>query len=106
MPRDTLARRLGHEPFGWRPTTLLVRLRRYRCAGCGHVWRQDMSKAVELRAKLSRRGLAWALEGIVVQHVTVARVAEGRGVSWNTANSAVLAEGMRVLIDDRKRLTG
>jgi hypothetical protein len=30
--------------------------------------------------------------------LTVARVAEGPGVSWNTGNDAVLAEGGRVLI--------
>ena len=56
--------------------------------------------AAEPRAKLSRRGLRWALEGLVVQHLTVARVADGLGVSWNTANNAVLAEGQRALIDD------
>jgi transposase len=70
------------------------------------VWRQDTSKAAEPRAKLSRRGLRWALEGIVCQHLTVARVAEGLGVSWNTANDAVLAEGKRVLIDDPGRFDG
>jgi transposase len=70
------------------------------------VWRQDTSKVAEPRAKLSRRGLRWALEGIVVQHLTVARVAEGLGVSWNTANDAVLAEGKRVLIDDPGRFDG
>ena len=32
------------------------------------------------------------------QHLTVARVAEGLGVSWNTANDAVLAEGRRVSV--------
>jgi transposase-like protein len=106
MPRDTLTRRLAHEPFGWRPTVLEVTVRRYRCAGCGHVWRQDTSKAAEARAKLSRRGLRWALEGIVVQNLTVARVAEGLGVSWNTADSAVLAEGRRVLIEDPHRFDG
>jgi len=31
--------------------------------------------------------------------VAVARVAEGLGVSWNTANDAVLAEGRGVLIE-------
>ena len=36
----------------------------------------------------------------------VARVAEGLGVSWNTANSAVLAEGKRVLIEDPHRFDG
>jgi hypothetical protein len=56
--------------------------------------------------KLSRRGLRWALEGIVVQHLTVARVADGLGVSWNTANDAVLAEGRRVLIDGPGRFDG
>ena len=104
--RDTVVRRLAHEPFGWRPTTLLVTVRRYRCPGCGHVWRQDTSKAAEPRAKVSRRGLRWALEGIVCQHLTVARVAEGRAASWNTANDAVLAEGKRVLIDDPHRFDG
>jgi len=85
---------------------LEVTVRRYRCTGCGHVWRQDTSKAAEPRAKLSRRGLQWALEGIVCQHLTVARVAEGLAVSWNTANDAVLAEGKRVLIDDPGRFDG
>jgi transposase len=105
-PRDTVVRRLAHEPLGWRPTTLEVTIRRYRCTGCGHVWRQDTSRAAEPRAKLSRRGLRWALEGIVCQHLTVARVAEGLGVAWNTANDAVLAEGKRVLIEDSGRFDG
>ena len=101
-----MVRRLAHEPFGWRPTLLLITVRRYRCAECGHVWRQDTSKAAEPRAKLSRRALRWALESIVVAHLTVARIAEGLAVSWNTANDAVLAEGQRALIDDPKRFDG
>jgi transposase len=105
-PRDTVVRRLAHEPLGWRPTMLEVVVRRYRCADCGHVWRQDTTMAAEPRAKLSRRGLRWALEGIVVQHLTVARVAEGLGVAWSTANDAVLAEGKRTLIDDPHRFDG
>ena len=105
-PRDTVVRRLAHEPLGWRPTTLEVVVRRYRCSGCGYVWRQDTTAAAEPRAKLSRRALRWALEGIVVQHLTVARVAEGLGVAWDTANDAVLAEGKRVLIDEEHRFEG
>lgn len=105
-PRGTVVRRLAHEPFGWRPTVLLVTVRRYRCGECGHVWRQDMSKAAWPRAKVSRRGLRWALEGIVLDHLTVARIAEGLAVSWNTANDAVLAEGRRVLINDQHRFDG
>ena len=95
--RDSVVRRLAHEPFGWRPTTLEVTVRRYRCDDCGHVWRQDTTAAAETRAKISRGGLAWALAGIVCQHLTVARIAEGLGVSWNCANTAVLDEGRRVL---------
>jgi hypothetical protein len=60
----------------------------------------------EPRAKLSRRGLRWALEAIVIGHLTVARVAEAPAVSWNTANDAVLAAGKRVLIDDVHRFDG
>ncbi len=106
VPRDTVVRRLAHEPFGWRPTMLLVTVRRYRCTGCGHVWRQDTTAAAEPRAKISRAGLAWALVGIVCQHLSMARVADGLAVSWNTANDAVLGQGRRVLIQDPARLDG
>src|SRR5690606_25358530 len=71
-----------------------------------HIWRQDTSAAAEPRAKLSRRGLRWALEALVIQHLTVARVAEALAVSWNTANDAVLAEGKRALINDPSRFDG
>lgn len=105
-PRDSVTRTLAHEPFGWRPTTLLITIRRYRCAGCQHVWRQDVDKAAEPRARLSRGALRWALEALVCQHLSVSRVAEALAVSWNTANNAVLAEGMRVLIADPDRFHG
>ena len=106
LARDTVIRRLAHEPFGWRPTTLLVTVRRYRCTGCGHVWRQDTTRAAPPRAKISRAGLRWALQALVVAHLTVARVAEGLAVAWDTANDAVLAEGKRVLIGDPGRFDG
>ena len=106
LSRGTDARRLAHEPFGHRPTTLLVRVRRYKCAGCGRSWRENLTAAAAERAKLSRRGMRWALEGIVLDHLTVSRVAAGLGVSWHTANDAVLAEGGRVLIDDPARFDG
>ena len=37
--RDTVIRRLAHEPYGWRPTILHVSVHRYRCQECAHVWR-------------------------------------------------------------------
>ena len=66
VPRDRVTRRLAYEPFGWRPTTLVVTVCHYRCSGCGHVWRQDTSRAAEPRAKLTRGGLRWALSAIVL----------------------------------------
>ena len=36
-PRDSALRRLAHEPWGWRPTALLVTVCRDACTGCGHV---------------------------------------------------------------------
>lgn len=105
-PRGTVIRRLAHEPLGWRPTTLRITVRRYRCDDCAHVWRQDTTAAAEPKAKISRRALRWALEALVMQHLTVARVAEALAVRWNTANDAVLAEGKRLLIDDPARFDG
>ena len=106
LSRGTDTRRLAHEPFGHRPTTLLVRVRRYKCSGCGRSWREDLTAAAPERAKLSRSGMRWALEALVIDHLTVARVAAGLGVGWHTANNAVLAEGRRVLIDDPARFDG
>ena len=105
-PRDTVIRRLAHEPFGHRPTTLLIRVRRYKCCGCGRVWRQDTTAAAPVRAKISRGGLAWGLAGLVLDHLSVTRVAAGLGVSWSAANDAILAEGRRRLIDDPARFEG
>ena len=104
--RDTVVRRLAHEPCGWRPTILHVSVRRYRCPECAHVWRQNMSQAADPRAKLSHSAVRWALMGLVVHHLTVARISQALGVSWNTANTAVLGEGQRLLINDPARFDG
>jgi len=42
----------------------------------------------------------------VLQHLTVARVAQALALAWNTANDAVLAEGQRVLIADPAQFDG
>ena len=104
--RDTVVRRLAHVPYGWHPTMLHVSVRRYRCETCAHVWRQDMSAAADPRVKLSRAAVRWALVGMVVHHLTVARVADVLAVSWNTANTAILGEGQRLLINDPARCEG
>ena len=45
------------------------------------------------------------VDGLGVSRLT-SPIAEGLGVSWNTANDAVLAEGHRVLIADPHRFDG
>lgn len=72
-----MTRRLAHEPFGHRPTTLLLTFTRFRCADCRHVWRQDTSCGPVCRDALRR-----ALEAMSRQHLSVARVAEALAVSW------------------------
>ena len=67
---------------------------------------KDMSQAADPRAKLSRAAVRWALTGVVVHHVTVARICQALGVSWNTANTAVLTEGQCLLINDPGRFEG
>jgi transposase len=90
----TQSRRLAHEPFGGRPTTLLVRVRRYRCDSCGRYWADDLRTAAQPRAKLSRGGLAWALRALIVDHLSMSRIAAGLGVAWHTANDAVRVIGV------------
>ena len=82
--RDTVIRRPAHEPYGWRPTILHVSVRRYRCSQCAHVWRQNMSAAADPRAKLSHSAVRWALVGLVVHHLTVARISQALSVSWKS----------------------
>lgn len=104
--RGSIVRRLAHEPFGGRPTTLMIRIRRYRCDPCGRFWADDLRAAAQPRAKVSRGGLAWALKALVLDHLSVSRIAAGLGVAWNTANDAVLTEGHRQLINDPARFDG
>jgi transposase len=106
VPRDTVTRRLAHVPLGWRPTILLVRVRRYRCPGCGHVWRQDTSTAAAPRAKLSRHAVLWALKSLVSDRLSIARIAAGLAAAWHIVDDAVLAVGRELLIDDPARFDG
>lgn len=44
LPRNTVARRLAHEPLGWRPTVLEVVVR--RCQAADTLWRHFTMMAV------------------------------------------------------------
>ena len=101
---DTVVRRVAHVPFGWKPTLLRVLVPRYRCAGCRRTWRHDLSAAVAERGKLSRDAVMMAVKSVVIDRMSMARVAANLGVAWHTANDAVLAAGAELLIDHPGRL--
>ena len=85
--RGTVARRLAHVPVGWRPTQLVVRLRRFACTHCRRVWRQDTSSLAEPRARLTRSAVEWGLRALALECMSVCRVAAALGLSrpvWST----------------------
>ena len=77
--RGTVARRLSHVPVGWRPTQLVVRVRRFACTGCRRVWRQDTSTLAEPRARLTRSAVEWGLRALALEAMSVSRVAAALG---------------------------
>ena len=106
VPRGTVLRTIVHVPLGWRPTMLQVRVRRYRCPDCCTVWRQDTTAAAASRTKLSRNAVFWALKSVVIDRMSIARVAENLGTAWHTVNDAVLEAGSELLINDPARFEG
>ena len=64
------------------------------------MWSQDMSQAAALRAKLSRSAVRWALTGVVVHHVTVARIFHALGASWKSRQHRC-PDRRRALTDQR-----
>ena len=64
--RDTVTRELAHEPVGWRPTTLLVTIRRYRCTGCVEFGIWD-SVGVRSPGLMSRATIAGGARGFAVR---------------------------------------
>ena len=79
VSRGTVARRLAHVPVGWRPTQLVVRVRRFACTGCRRVWRQDTSGLAQPRARLTRSAVEWGLRALALERMSVSRVAAALG---------------------------
>ena len=104
--RGTVARRLAHVPTGWRPTQLVVRLRRFACTHCRRVWRQDTSTLAEPRARLTHAAVEWGLRALALECMSVSRVAAALGVSWHTANTAILTRAEQILNEAPDRLEG
>lgn len=103
---DTVTRRLAHVPYGWKPTILEVLVPRYRCRACRKVWRHPIKAAAPSMGKLSRDAIIFAVKQIVIDRLSVARVAANLGVGWNTCNDAILAAAQELLINDPGRLEG
>ena len=104
--RGTVARRLAHVPVGWRPTQLLVRLRRFACAHCRRVWRQDASTLAGPRARLTRSAVEWGLRALGLERMSVSRVAAAMGISWHTANNAILTRAEQTITGNPDRFDG
>lgn len=104
--RGTVARRLAHVPVGWRPTQLLVRVRRFACTGCRRVWRQDTSTLAEPRARLTHAAVEWGLRALALECMSVSRVAAALGISWHTANTAILTRAEQILNEAPDRFKG
>lgn len=68
-------------PSGLRKTVLRVRIRRYRCRRCGHVW-QDGVSFVKGARRYSRRFAQYVVELLKV--CTIKSVASMLRVSWDT----------------------
>ena len=79
VSRGTVTRRLAHVPVGWRPTQLVVRLRRFACTHCRRVWRQDTSGLAEPRARLTHAAVEWGLRALALEAMSVSRVAAAPG---------------------------
>ena len=104
--RGTVARRLAHVPVGWRPTQLVVRLRRFACTHCRRVWRQDTSTLAEPRTRLTHAAVEWGLRALALECMSVSRVAAALGISWHTANNAILTRAEQILNEVPDRFKG
>ena len=101
-----MGRRLAHVPVGWRPTQLVVCLRRFACTHCRRVWRQDTSALAQPRARLTRAAVEWGLRALALECMSVCRVAAALGTSWHTTNNAILTSAQATLLDDPHRFDG
>ena len=106
VSRGTVARCLAHVPVGWRPTQLVVRVRRFACTHCRRVWRQNTSGLAEPRARLTRSAVEWWLRALALECMSVSRVARTLGISWHTANNAILTRAEQTITGNPDRFNG
>ena len=70
---------LAHVPVRWRPTELVVRVRRFACTHCQRVWRQDTSRLAGPRARLTLSAVQWGLRALALECMSVSRAAAALG---------------------------
>ena len=83
-----------------------MRLRRFACTHCHRVWRQDTSTLAEPRARLTHAAVEWGLRALSLESMSVSRVAQALGISWHTANTAILTRAEQILNEAPDRLEG
>lgn len=102
----TRARRLAHIPFGSRKTIIDLRVRRFKCPDCEHFWIEDTTSVADPKNLLTRGAIIWALTQVVIARTSIAHIAHTLGVSWHTANTAIVTYGRHLLLNDNSRLDG
>src|SRR3546814_15178506 len=91
-------------PRSTRTDTLFPYTTLFRSCGC--FWHEDTNSAAPPRSKLSYGAIRWALAAIVLDHLSVSRVASQLDVAWHTANNAIINEGRRLIFNDSTRFDG
>ena len=107
MARGTAVRCLAHVPrWGWRSTQLVVCVWRFACTRCRRVWRQDTTRLAQPRARLTRSAVEWGLRALGLEPMSVSRVAQALGISWHTANTAILTRAEQAITSNPHRFEG
>ena len=58
------------------------------------------------RTRLTHSVVEWGLRALALECMSVSRIAAAPGISWHTANNAILANAQATLLDDPHRFDG
>lgn len=90
-------------PVFGRPTRLVWRKQRWRCAGCGRCWCDDDPEIATTRCWLTTRAARWATLQVGRHGRAASDVARDPGCGWHAVMDAVVAVGEQ-LIDHPARI--
>ena len=60
----------------------------------------------EPRVRLTRSAVEWGLRSLALECMSVSRVAAALGISWHTANNAILTRAEQILNEASDRFEG